>query len=260
MIVGDPLKHQETYHLHLALLCAKSKYFSACLQGKFHEASSREAKLPDVDPHVFALFTKWLYTEDIAPFAHTITDCEIAARMVELYILGDRPVCEGVKNRAVDILQEASKSLYRVPLLKVVIKAVTSNALPKDSRVVQYLFEQLSYVIGTDGVQCCTSMCGSSWLNLVKILDAAELTKMMCRFEFYKEKLYGRTRSEQPALSWNPADLFGCEWHEHSDARRSVCGRWRQGLRDWNVEAEAEKGHWRKFNLERAQAVWRQSL
>lgn len=88
--VGDPITRPETHKLHRGLLCLESELFSACLQGRFEQASSLEVNLPDVDPGLFCEFAKWLYTDDIAPFPKGMKDELIADLMVDLYVLDER--------------------------------------------------------------------------------------------------------------------------------------------------------------------------
>ena len=118
IIVGKK-RMQEIFYVHPSLLCEKSEYFRACLQSHFSEAQSREVRLLDEKPKAFRLFLKWLYTGDLAPFPagkmavdddnNDVRDHSmifILRIAVAAYILGDRLLCSGVKDRAMDIIQQ----------------------------------------------------------------------------------------------------------------------------------------------------------
>ena len=54
------------FHVHQALLEAKSEWFKKALQPQFKEGIQKRVCLTDQDPDTFEIFIQWLYTGDFA--------------------------------------------------------------------------------------------------------------------------------------------------------------------------------------------------
>ena len=151
--VGDGGETQ-LHHLHLSLLCEVSGYFRGCFGGGFTEAATRKTALPDVDPAAFALFVKWAYTGQLAPSTWDPSKPSEASSvellqesLIDLYILGDRLLCLGLKNRTADLMQMTHTNCH--VSLKCFIKLVHAG-LP-ESKMAAYLVAQLTYDMTVDG-------------------------------------------------------------------------------------------------------------
>ncbi|ETN42568.1 uncharacterized protein HMPREF1541_01725 [Cyphellophora europaea CBS 101466] len=94
----------KTRALHKDLLKAKSRYFEGCLSGKFSESVNNQVTLPDMNPEAFGAFVVWAYTGKIES---DDKDCKIdrASKLVRLWILSDRLMCESLQNLCMDQLR-----------------------------------------------------------------------------------------------------------------------------------------------------------
>jgi len=55
----------QDFGVHKALICHSSPYFKAAFNSGFEETKTGIMKLPDAEPGVFELFSRWLYTESL---------------------------------------------------------------------------------------------------------------------------------------------------------------------------------------------------
>ncbi|KAL9630939.1 MAG: hypothetical protein Q9204_004469 [Flavoplaca sp. TL-2023a] len=58
LVVGP---NHKAYHVHHGLLCDRSSYFRAALQGQFQEAQANRIEFPEEDETTFEIFIRWLY-------------------------------------------------------------------------------------------------------------------------------------------------------------------------------------------------------
>ena len=223
IIVGEDFA-QETFYVHPSLLCEKSEYFRACLQSQFSEAQSREVRLVDEKPSVFRFFLKWLYTGDLAPFpaakivvrdgninVHDRSTVHILRIALRTYILGDRLLCSGVKDRAMDILQQCCERwiLHPSDALEVV------NAGLGSSIIGRYHVKQLARQIQLIGWNHYTKE--KEWLYLMT-LDANFVTEIILEVD--------RLKAQKVAEVGNMAAVQSCAWHEHGKGSGCKGIRW----------------------------------
>lgn len=131
VIVGEGEK-QEAHYVSPSVLSEKSGYFKGCLRGQLLEASNREVRLADLDPHTFQHFLKWLYTGDVAPFHEEQHAGDTLSHAVEIYVLADRLLCSGLKDRSIDSIQQCNHvgpDFDMVDLKKVVSSCFPSSKL-----------------------------------------------------------------------------------------------------------------------------------
>ena len=190
------------------MLCAKSEYFRACLKSGFSESATREVDLHGEDPNAFRYFVKWIYTGDLAPFPVT-KHMDVADMMIDVYVLGDSILCNGLQNRAMDMFQAACS--YRHITVEIATKAVRSKAsmsMLKDYTLKQLARDMFRTAIGYEGY-----MAEEGWQDLIAA-DAAA-TSMLMR-ELLKWKAVDPMESSETD---DPADEEGCRWHVHQEAR-----------------------------------------
>ena len=217
---------RETYSIHSALLSRKSEYFSNRKRADFSDGSISKFKLPDVDPGLFALFVKWVYTEDVAPFSEDLPYREIADIMIDLYTLGDQLLCTGLKNRTVDILQEAMSNSAGTQSLELTIRVYASDQLG-DSNLALYLLEQLAWEIVGNGLERYMDAAGSLWIKFEKLLDAFQNAEFKLRIDHYSQKRHTEDAGKYNAR--DPKVTTGCRWHEHAAEPMAPCARWIRG-------------------------------
>ena len=202
-------------YLHQSLLCEVSEFFKKCLEQCFAESASQKVSLPEDSPESFAWFVKWAYSGDLAPLR--ISDgCDAIPFMANLYVLADKLLCENLKNRSMDMIQEACSvsRLYASDVTEAVERGLTG------SKLVQYLVKQLAYEVREGASGDCefyddSCMDCSEWWTFFK-LDAQLTQKFMCMV------ISPRTEN---MLAEDPAFLEGCAWHEHSPPEKP-CERW----------------------------------
>ena len=238
--VHDSLETRQTHNLHLDLLTSKSKYFAACLKGNFSEAASREIELPDVDSQAFGMFAEWLYSGNVTLPAIDITPDEKALLMADLYILGDRLLCSGVKNRAFDIIQEYCK--HHTVEAALILKLVGSGESLKESRLVRYLVWQMAHEIAVNGIsQYALSWQRKTWMEMLGKLGEAQVSMLMEIVETCTSTVqYVRETGFLDSKSLGSPAYFGsCQWHEHASLVSTECKQREE--RDWSQkEAESE--------------------
>lgn len=62
----------QRFDLHKGLICARSDFFRAALNGHFKEAEGK-IELPEQDPETFKYFVNWLYTDRLRGFYYSDT-------------------------------------------------------------------------------------------------------------------------------------------------------------------------------------------
>ena len=167
-------RRETTFHIHSDLLCQTSDYFRACLQGNFSEATKGEVKLSETRASTFQYFVKWLYTGDVAPFNNSLPLASIFTDMADVFALGNRLLCEGLRNRAVDMIQEVcSKELLNVGRIVYAAQAVETRSL-----LMQYLIQQLSFDMVEEGYGGLVN--DDAWLTFIA-MDARMTSDLMCK-------------------------------------------------------------------------------
>ncbi|KAL8876562.1 MAG: hypothetical protein Q9198_005270 [Flavoplaca austrocitrina] len=58
LVIGP---NHKAYYVHHGLLCDRSSYFRAALQGQFQEAQANRIEFPEEDETTFEIFIRWLY-------------------------------------------------------------------------------------------------------------------------------------------------------------------------------------------------------
>ena len=207
--VGDA---KATFHLHSDLLCKKTSYFRGCLQGQFSESVTREVVMLETNPNAFQYFVKWLYTGDLAPFTESTTYDKDFHRMIDVYALGDELVCDGLKNRAVDMVQEICERQH----LDAEQMLYAAQSIRQDSKLMQYLVEQLACDMTSIGYQKFIE--DKEWTEFIT-MDGRTSTGLLCKL---KEWQTGETKTEDN----DPSRKEDCRWHEHPGSQDLDCERW----------------------------------
>ncbi len=99
---------QQSFGLHKALLCQRSAYFKAALNGNFKEAEDGIVGLNDEDPHLFQIFNQWLYTgallfdsQDLDPDEKNSAQW---SAMLNLYVFAEKRVIPRLQNDLIDTM------------------------------------------------------------------------------------------------------------------------------------------------------------
>jgi hypothetical protein len=218
--------HQATYHVHKSLLCSVSNYFNASLNSNhaFVESRTNTITLEDIDVASFDLFTKWLYTGDLAPFPEQHFG-ELMYELIGVYTLGERLLCSGLRNRAVDMIQEicTDKSGEECVFDVVYCFGVKPHLL--SSKLMQYLIKQLAYVVVNGKKDYETDTDFQAFL--------AQDGKVAAKVVFEVSKMHKAKGSKKKFL--NPADEDGCTYHDHEEKGKDdgdECQRWLSEGRD----------------------------
>ena len=217
-------KHEDakTYYLHRSLLCEVSDFFKKCLEQGFTESASRKVALPEDCPDTFAWFVKWAYSGDLAPLGITF-GCDAIFFMTKLYVLADKLLCEDLKNRTMDMVQEACS----VSILYASDVTQAMQQGPTETKMIQYLVKQLAYGVrkNNSSVNFYKEFCNdpSEWQTFFK-LDV-QLTQNFMSIVTSPEI--------EKSLSEDPASVEGCGWHEHSSPRKEPCKRWPDRVQDF---------------------------
>lgn len=115
---------RKTFNLHRDLLCDRSDYFKASLEGAFLESQTNELHLPDDSPAVFELFVNWLYGGSLKK----ATGTRQLRDHFGLLAFSEKLLIEDLQNATID----AIRSYYR---------ATNSKVSAKD---IQCVYEKLS--------------------------------------------------------------------------------------------------------------------
>ena len=206
VIVGEGDK-QETQYVSPSLLSEKSDYFKGCLRGQLSEASNREIRLANLHPHTFQHFLRWLYTGDLAPFHEEQHSVDTLSRAIEIYVLGDRLLSTGLKDRCMDVMQacnDIGPSFTTADLKQVVGSGLSSSELWK------YSLKQIAYSMTEDvGVRMFTT--DSGWSEFAASTPAF-VTEVLEAIEDLREEAVGENGEKK-----DPAAEEGCKWHEHGE-------------------------------------------
>lgn len=100
--VGAP---KQKFSIHKNLICGSSKFFDRAFNGGFIEAAIGQLDLPEDSPTTFEHFVGWLYRSRV-DFSASDDDDTPLLRLIDLYNFGDAKLCSGLKNAAMDSLQD----------------------------------------------------------------------------------------------------------------------------------------------------------
>ena len=98
--VGKDLK---AFGLHKGLLCNRSAYFRAALEGNFKEAKEQVVLLPEDDVDVFELFQFWLYSGNLLDTGESIVNLS-ASLLVSLYLFAETRCIPQLQDMTIDAL------------------------------------------------------------------------------------------------------------------------------------------------------------
>ncbi|KAF1811878.1 hypothetical protein P152DRAFT_378213, partial [Eremomyces bilateralis CBS 781.70] len=93
-----------TFHIHQALLCSASPFFSRALNGRFREGTTKTVNLLDDDPRIVAAFVAWLYTGQVfGMFGMFGCGGPAWIDLCQLWIFGDRIAARRLQNEAMQL-------------------------------------------------------------------------------------------------------------------------------------------------------------
>jgi hypothetical protein len=214
-----------SYQVHKSLLCSVSDYFNASLNSNhaFVESQTNTITLEDIDVAAFDLFVKWLYTGDLAPFPEQHYG-ELMYELIGAYTLGERLLCSGLRNRAVDIIQEICTDKSGEECVFDVVYCFGLKPQLVSSKLMQYLIKQLAYVIVNGNKDYETNT------DLQTFLE--QDGKVAAKVVFEVSKLHKAKGTKKKFL--NPADEEGCAYHDHTEKEKEdgECQRWLAEGRD----------------------------
>ena len=176
--------------------------------------------LAENDPEVFDWFVKWAYTEQFGPLSTKNVDHTIKM-LAEVYVLGDQLLCSGLKNRAMDTMQDAC--VLGTVNLEAVVKIVDRGYA--DSRFAIYSVTQIAYDMVKLG-QMKKYTEDAQWLNF--LTANGELTS----------KLVIEMTAVSSRMGKDPKYPEGCRWHEHDDDKDLEYNRWREKESLWPFQDE----------------------
>lgn len=95
--------------IHKDRLCAASAFFDKAFNGPFKEANEKEMIIEDVEIAVFDSFVEWLYD---VPITTAEGYKEPLDHLAQVYILGDRFMCAGLKDHVMDKIQDVMQHIH----------------------------------------------------------------------------------------------------------------------------------------------------
>lgn len=114
-------RKRKKFHIHKALLCYHSSFFSKALDGLFKEHEDRAVYLPDDNVEGFVLFVNWMYN---APPQIASTPAAMMA-LLALYIMADKFCIEELKNVSMDVVRASYRKNWKFTLRRSSISTTT---------------------------------------------------------------------------------------------------------------------------------------
>jgi len=156
MVVFEVGPTKEKFFIHKEIACNGSPVFDKAFNGSFEEAATQAYTLEDVDANTFRFFSEWLYSQRLSLLDHNFDDKEKEAWtvsekkthnkhcmnqdiwLVELWILGDRFLVNGLQNAVMDNMVKISKicGLMRHSCFEIIYSGTPKHS-PLRSFVVQ---------------------------------------------------------------------------------------------------------------------------
>lgn len=141
---------------HKDRLCAVPEFFKKAFNGKFKEANERVMHFEDVNIRVFDGFAEWVYHGCI-----TLPDDDTTAGkavkldlLVDIYLFGDRILCQGLKNGVMDEIQDVMYKQHDCPCCTQIffsaanVKKIFENTLDtENSRIRRYCAALVSHCL-----------------------------------------------------------------------------------------------------------------
>lgn len=93
---------KKTFIIHKGLLCQKSAYFNAALNGSFEEALAGEIDLPEEEPEIFEIVYHWLYSDKLTETEDGRDVTCSSDTLIDLYIFGEKYAMPSLCNKAID--------------------------------------------------------------------------------------------------------------------------------------------------------------
>lgn len=127
VIVG-PESCKRTFYINQDLLIWHSEYFRVALNGRFSEGQTKVVRLEEDDPSAFERFVRYLFQNpcsgrDDAPWSMSSEDYPF--HLIEFYVLGDKLLAEGFKQRiAADLKDFLKKDRTQMSALLTLAKSV----------------------------------------------------------------------------------------------------------------------------------------
>jgi hypothetical protein len=95
--------------VHKDFACGYSPVLRAAFESDFAEGKTQTYIMKDVSEEVFALLSRWLYTQSLGDKGMT-NNLEIAARsinqLMKLWVLADKLLLPRLQNEAIDLIEE----------------------------------------------------------------------------------------------------------------------------------------------------------
>lgn len=197
LIVG-PTKTEFT--VHKAILCERSPFFKACLQGNWLESHTKEVNLTEEHPDMIAIMIKWFYTNNLDPtFLPDATSRDITL----LYQTADRYLLFEFKNHIIDKFRAFCRVERRI------IEPDLLTALHE-----QGMMDTMLYAYGVDSLADqirCSEADYSPGGCYHEELEAAYRNN-----EEVKVAVEATIARDLVSPGENLCKSFGCQYHEHA--------------------------------------------
>ncbi|KAL8890625.1 MAG: hypothetical protein Q9215_002271 [Flavoplaca cf. flavocitrina] len=156
------------FRIHKGLLCSKSEYFRAALEGFFKESTEKSVHLRDEDPGIFQFYATWIYSQKlVVGFTQRQLSMDVCCR---LYVLADKLGSDDVQNLAIDLIHERCTRSYDDDINSSIVNFVYDNTLP-DSRLRAILIDIASYEVLFDYAQDLVGVNPDFIFEVVKVLS-----------------------------------------------------------------------------------------
>ena len=138
--------------------------------------------------------------------------------MIDVYAFADRILCDGLKNTAVDMVQQQCQ--YAPISVSNVTKAIR---LGLDSCIMlQYVIKQLAFEMCSGEENYISYTSAEGWSDMV--VANGKATKMLM-----EEQKYWQGKNAERYSRENPAKGSSCQWHFHPTEESKIwCVHWKQ--------------------------------
>ncbi|KAL8998054.1 MAG: hypothetical protein Q9169_002822 [Polycauliona sp. 2 TL-2023] len=106
---------------HKGLICSRSRFFEAAINGSFREATTQSVHLKDDDPDVFDMVHKWFYTNRITIASDGKDEMAKGSRLLNAYILADKLDIPFLCDTVINILSKSYMS-YQIVSARMVLE------------------------------------------------------------------------------------------------------------------------------------------
>ena len=131
-------RKRKKFHIHKALLCYHSSFFSKALDGLFKEHEDRAVYLPDDNVEGFVLFVNWMYN---VPPQIASTPAAMMA-LLALYIMAEKFCIEELKNVSMDGVRASYRENFEFYTQE--IEYIYDNT-PESSPLRRFMADHVAY-------------------------------------------------------------------------------------------------------------------